>query len=413
MKNSNLLEQNLIYNINIQIFGVSEMDEILHMNTAGMAGLAFDCSCGLRHRVNIEKILTGRGVISGIPGVLERFRQGKVLLIADDNTYGVCGCMAEKLLQKEGFNVKKYVYHQDRILVPDEKAVGRLLIEVDRDTSVMVAVGSGTINDMTRFISCKTHIPYIIVGTAPSMDGYASVVSPLIVEGFKVTYDAVAPYAIIADTGIMKDAPIDMIRAGFGDIIGKYTALGDWNLSRKLNGEYYCETSAALVRNALQKCVDNAEGMARRDEKAIEYLTEALILSGIAMGLVGNSRPASGAEHHLAHYWEIDALAKGKEHPLHGNSVGAGAVVISSMYELMSIKDEYGIEVPSTGVIAGLLERTGGYSSPARLGISRELFKDSLAHAMEIRTRYTILRLASEKGLLKNLIGILDRRFYG
>src|SRR5690606_37660380 len=159
------------------------------------------------------------------------------------------------------------------------------------------------------------------------MDGYASTVSPLIVEGSKMTYEAVYPKAIIADTNILKEAPLEMIHAGFGDILGKYTSLTDWKLSKIINNEYYCQTTVNLVEKAREKCVENAERIKNRDEKIIRQLTEALIVSGIAIGFIGYSRPASGAEHHLAHYWEIAALRNNQPHPLHGNSVGAATLV--------------------------------------------------------------------------------------
>mgnify|MGYP005846627949 CR=1 FL=1 len=167
-----------------------------------------------------------------------------------------------------------------------------------------------------------------------------------------------------------------------------------------LTGEYYCETSVELVRNALEKCTNNIEGIVKRQEDAIRYMAEVLILSGVAMGLVGTSRPASGAEHHMAHYWEKDALAKGNDYQLHGKSVGVGSVVISTVYKLLAEEIPAGMEVPDPEYIEGLLKKVGGPSHPANLGVSKEVFKDSILHAMEVRPRFTVLRLASERGKL-------------
>lgn len=389
------------------------MDEILGLNINRMADFSFDCSCGRRHSVDIRRIVTGSGVIEELPGILSAFRAGKVFLLADTNTYEVLGAKAEELLYRQGFKLKTFIFKTRTPLVPDERAVGRLLIEMDRDISVILAVGSGSLNDIARLLSCRLDIPYVIAGTAPSMDGYASVVSPLIVDGFKTTCDGVYPYAVLADVDIMKKAPAEMINAGFGDVLGKLTALADWQLSKNMNGEYFCETSVMLVRNAINKCIENAEGLAQRNENAVKYLIDALILTGIAMGIVGNSRPASGAEHHLAHFWEMDALAKGMEHPLHGNLVGVGTVIVSSVYELVASKISLGISFPGSGYVSGLLARAHSHADPASLGISRELFRQSILHAFEIRERYTILRLAASKGLLEEFAGILAGRFYG
>ena len=244
------------------------------------------------------------------------------------------------------------------------------------------------------------------------MDGFASTVSPLILDGKKITKPAVYPAAILADTSIMKDAPMPMLTAGFGDIIGKYTALADWRLSRDLNGEYYCEECAALMARAVEKCAENADGLRRRDEQAVEYVTEALVLSGIAMGMVGNSRPASGAEHHFAHTWEVDALARGEEHPLHGNSVGVAAVVSASLYELAADLLPEGFQRPDKARILQCLEAAGACADPKALGIRRDLFFESVLHAMEIRERFTILRFLDGKALLPACAVELTNRFY-
>jgi glycerol-1-phosphate dehydrogenase [NAD(P)+] len=389
------------------------MDEILGLNINEMSECSFECSCGRIHSVDIKQIITGSDAFNELHDVLSAFKAGKVFLLADSNTYEVLGAKIEELLCKHGFKLKTFTFKTRVPLIPDERAVGRLLLEMDRDISVILAVGSGSLNDIARILSCRLDIPYVIAGTAPSMDGYASVVSPLIVDGFKLTYDGVYPYAVLADTGIMRKAPAEMINAGFGDVLGKLTALTDWELSKKLNGEYYCKTSVTLVRNAINKCIDNTEGLAQCDENAIKFLIEALILTGIAMGLVGNSRPASGAEHHLAHFWEMDALARGAEHPLHGNSVGVGTVVISSVYELMASEIPLDIQFPKPGYVSGLLRKANSHADPVSLGIGRELFKQSVIHACEIRERYTILRLAAANGHLEEIANILTERFYG
>jgi glycerol-1-phosphate dehydrogenase [NAD(P)+] len=387
------------------------MDKILGLKIEEMADKSFLCGCGKEHSVGIKKIYIGENAKNALLEAVIPFKDGKILLISDDNIYKIYGKEILELLQNN-FKVSPFVFKSSRPLVPDEKALGRLLVEITNDVSLIITAGSGTLNDLSRFLSFKLKIPYIIVCSAPSMDGYASVVSPLIIEGFKNTFEAVYPYAIIADEKVIKDAPMDMLRAGFGDIIGKFTALADWRLSKIINNEYYCETTARLIGNALENCVRNAEGIGRREEGAAGDLLNALILSGVAMGLVGNSRPASGSEHHLAHYWEMDALAQGKEHPLHGNAVGVGAVVISTLYHLIDDKIISGLNVPEPLFLKNLLNLTGSINNPADLGIDKKLFRNSILHAMEIRPRYTIFHFLSKDGKLEAFADKLTKEFY-
>ena len=205
------------------------MEDLSILSAEEMTGLNYMCTCGKNHSVGIETIKVGKGVITELPTVIKSYEGKKVFIIEDAHTYEVAGKKVEELL-KDKFKVSKYVFNEEH-LHPNELALGRLLLEIPGDTSLIIAVGSGTINDISRFLSCKLHIPYVIVGTAPSMDGYASVVSPLIRDGVKVTYDGVYPLAIVCDSDIMKEAPMLMIQAGLGDILGKYTALADWHIA--------------------------------------------------------------------------------------------------------------------------------------------------------------------------------------
>jgi len=389
------------------------LNEILTKTIEEMADMEFDCSCGKKHRIDIKHIYVGENVYDRILDVAKEILPKEILLVSDNNTYKALGKCVENELTESGYKINNIILVSDGDLIPDEKAIGRVLVEVNNETELIVAVGSGSINDICRIISAKTHIPYVIMGTAPSMDGYASTVSPLIIDGAKVTYPGTNPYAIIADSNIMKDAPFEMICAGFGDILGKYTALSDWRLSNTIHDEYFCDTTEKLVRNAMYKCFENIEGAVKRDVKAIQYISEALILSGIAMTLSGNSRPASGAEHHLSHYWEIDKLSRKLEHPLHGNSVGVGTVISAWLYKKLNIEERFGIKTPVPEIIINLLNSIGAKSNPKTLGIEKELFHRSVIHALEIRPRYTILQYAKTENMLEEYANELTNLFYG
>jgi len=302
------------------------------LNVEEMTGLNYMCSCGKNHSVGIENIKVGKGVITQLPTVIKGYEGTKVFIIEDTHTFEVAGKKVEELL-KDKFKVSKYVFNEEH-LHPSEITLGRLLLEIPMDTSLIIAVGSGTINDISRFLGYKLGIPYVIVGTAPSMDGYASVVSPLICDGVKITYDGVYPLAIVCDIDIMKEAPMLMLQAGLGDILGKYTALADWHVANILNGEYFCPEVEKLVLNTLKKCEEAAAGVTSRDAKTVENITEALILSGIAIGMVGASRPASGGEHYLSHCYEMMFMNSGENTKwLHGNTVGVGVGVVAYAFK--------------------------------------------------------------------------------
>ena len=304
------------------------MIDLETLSVEEMTGLNYMCSCGKNHSVGIETIKVGGGVINLLPNVMERYEGMKVFIIEDTHTYDVAGEKVENLL-KNKFKINKYIFKEEH-LHPNELSFGKLILAIPIDTSIIIAVGSGTINDISRFLSYKLGIPYVIVGTAPSMDGYASVVSPLIRDGVKVTYDAAYPLAIICDIDIMKRAPMQMLQAGLGDILGKYTALADWHVANILNDEYFCLEVEKLVMSTLKKCEEAAAGVTSRDFKTVKNITEALILSGIAIGMVGASRPASGGEHYMSHCFEMMFMNSGNNTKwLHGNTVGVGVGIVA------------------------------------------------------------------------------------
>ena len=389
------------------------MASILDRPISQWAGMEYSCACGKSHKVDIQAIRVGSGVIQELPGILRDLGASHIFLVADNYTYEAAGRQVEQLLDQAGLSYHKRVFQTETPLVPNEYALGSVLAAMTSQDDMLLAVGSGTLNDVTKYVSARTGVPYVIAATAPSMDGYASTVAPTILDGFKTTLPAVYPAAIVADVDILKDAPMPMLTAGFGDIIGKFTSLADWRLSHQLNGEYYCPEVAGVIEAAVETCAANAQALAQREPQAIQAVTEALILSGLAMGMVGVSRPASGAEHQMAHYWEMDALRRGEEHPLHGNAVGVGTVLAASLYEMAAEYLPQGFAAPDKGQILACLQAAGSCADPKELGIRRELCLESLLHAMELRDRFTVQKLLEQKGKLSLCAQELVERYYG
>ena len=219
------------------------------------------------------------------------------------------------------------VYSREGLVIPNEEAVAELDALVTSDTDLIVGVGSGVIQDICKYVSFQRKLPYFIVATAPSMDGYASVGAAMIMGGMKVTYSAHVPEVIIGDIEVLRNAPMELIKSGYGDILGKYSCLNDWKLSRVVRGEYFCPYVYDLTMDMLVKTKDLGEKLLERDAQAIETLMEAIVGVGVAMALVGNSRPASGSEHHLSHYFEIVGILRHEDYFMHGTDV-----VYSSIY---------------------------------------------------------------------------------
>ncbi len=206
-------------------------------------------------------------------------------------------------------------------------------------TDLIIGIGSGVIQDLCKYVSHYNNVSYIIVATAPSMDGYASDGAAMITDGMKVTYPAMLPLAIVADTDVISNAPMEMIKSGYGDIIGKYSALNDWKLSRIVNGEYFCEYIYDLTYEQIIQTVSAADSILKRDGQSIGRLMEALVVIGILMSFAGSSRPASGSEHHLSHFFEITGIVDGSDYLPHGTDVAYSTYVTARVREKILSSD--------------------------------------------------------------------------
>ena len=203
----------------------------------------------------------------------------------------------------------------------------------DPTVDVVIGVGSGVINDISKIVANVSGKKYIIVGTAPSMDGYASATSSMTMEGLKISLNSKCADVIIGDIDILCNAPTKMMISGLGDMLAKYVSICEWRISNLINGEYYCEDIANIVRDSLKKCVDNAEGLLNKDEGAVKSVFEGLIICGAAMKFAGLSRPASGIEHYLSHIWDMRGVEFGTLVEFHGIQCAVGTLIAVKLYE--------------------------------------------------------------------------------
>ena len=401
-----------------------------------------DCSCGKHHTCDIKFVAIEKGAISHLTHLTEGYKS--VLLVADENTYGVGGAKTEAALGER--LTKKVIFSGKTILIPNEDAVAAVDKEMD-GIDLIVGLGSGVIQDLCKYVSQTSGVPYYIVATAPSMDGYASTGAAMIMGGMKVTYSAHVPSVILADTEILKDAPMEMIQAGYGDIVGKFSALNDWKLSHIVLGESFCQENYDLIEQMLKKTLSLAEGLVKRDEESVRVLMEALVIVGIAMAFVGSSRPASGSEHHLSHYFEIVGIVRNEDYFCHGIDVAYSTVVTAALRDeilskpwpdsqfrlpreeyvaevsriygpvaegCIALQDKVGLynkdmlsvykakeaeiravlaEVPKASEIEAMLTAVGMDMAEFYALYSKEKIADAILYAKELKDRYTVLWL--------------------
>jgi glycerol-1-phosphate dehydrogenase [NAD(P)+] len=253
-------------------------------------------------------------------------------LIADDNTYAALGARAESALRAQGFDALTILLKGDDIGA-DARSAFQVLLALDRVPRIFIAVGSGTITDVVRVISHRIGSEFISLPTAASVDGFTSIGAPTVIDGAKITVNAHGPMAVFADVPTLCAAPQRMIAAGFGDLLAKLTSVADWELGALLWDEPYDAEIARRSRSAALACAARADAVAAASEGGVRDLFEGLIESGFCMLDFGETRPASGYEHHISHFWEMKLLREGRHSVLHGAKVGVAVRISAQRYD--------------------------------------------------------------------------------
>jgi glycerol-1-phosphate dehydrogenase [NAD(P)+] len=441
------------------------------MKLAELLGTSFACACGRVHQVPIRGYVYEPGAVVALAALVRQSRAPAPLqrtaVVADVRTWDICGKKAQDVLRRDGLLVA-------RVLVPDRETGGpicddvtfRWLVERLRSArpEVVVAVGSGVINDLCKWTSFELGVPYVVVATAASMNGYSAANVAPTVAGVKVLVEARPPWAVLAEPAVVEGAPPEMTAAGFGDTIAKHQSNADWIMNHLLFGEYYCEFCAGLVNELEPLYLDRPENLRTGRSEAVKGLFEALFGTGLAMTLVGTSAPASGGEHLLSHTLDMMSQVRGDRHDLHGRQVGVGTLLSAALYQqvlaierpvlhelpgtvddrfwavppvVAAVKEQYetkrqrlgpvrqaladaqawshltqrlAVEVKSPETIRGWLRRAGAAATFADIGCSRERIRAALLHMHEIRKRFTIVDLAWLVGILPDAADdLIDR----
>ncbi|MBQ9085694.1 MAG: sn-glycerol-1-phosphate dehydrogenase [Clostridia bacterium] len=373
--------------------------------------IRFACNCAMgEHRAPLEGYEISSGAIQKLPEILKDYH--RVYMVADRNTYRAAGEQVEQILKENGMFHQSLVL-DDEVVLPNAQTLGKIILyandlgaksdifQYSPLPDLILAVGSGTINDSCRLASYRMGLPYAVVGTAPSMDGYASAGTPFLHDGTKSTIQGTTPKYIIGDLDILKEAPYDMMLAGIGDMFGKYTGMLDWELARDYSGEYFCEKIKADVIEATNKCLENGYKLRDRDPECVKNVMEGFLVTGLGMAFTGNSRPASGSEHIVAHAWELADVEAGKPPHLHGLEVCEATRLIAIMYKML-------LQETEDAHLKELIEKYIPYFDaveefcvkmqvPPTVTDREELVK-GIKRALIMRDRYTILFYLRDQG---------------
>lgn len=278
----------------------------------------------------------GAGIIGQTPRVFrEHFPNRTAVLVADENTFKAAGQRVAADLASAGQPVLEPFIFRAPDLYAEHRFVEQLEAALRPHNAIPVAVGSGTINDLTKLASHRTGRPYMCVATAASMDGYTAFGASITYQGSKQTFLCPAPTAVVADLDVICAAPGLMNAWGYADLLAKVPAGADWMLADAFGVEPIHPQAWAIVQGRLREMVADPAGVAARDPAAVGKLLEGLMLGGFAMQAAQSSRPASGAEHQFSHLWDNQHHTHNGKAPSHGFKVAIGTLATTALFEFV------------------------------------------------------------------------------
>ena len=276
----------------------------------------------------------GAGVLKDVPALFREQAPGaRAAVVADGTTFGVAGREVQEALAAAGLAGAEPCVFDAAGLCAEMAHVERLEASLRAHACVPVAVGSGTINDLTKLASHRCGRPYLCVATAASMDGYTAFGASITHEGNKQTFTCPAPRAVVADLEVLCKAPPAMTASGYADLMAKVVCGADWILADALGLEPVDARAWEIVQGGLRDALADPAGARKGDRAAIAALTEGLMLGGFAMQWTRTSRPASGAEHQFSHLWDMEHHTHLGAAPSHGFKVGIATLFIAALYE--------------------------------------------------------------------------------
>jgi glycerol-1-phosphate dehydrogenase [NAD(P)+] len=428
-------------------------------------------TAALRLAGDTRSVTTGSGVLSRVDEVFaETFGDVPAVVVADQNTWAAAGRQVQERLEGAGRTLlEPYVFPGEPTLYAEYGNITTLAESLRGHDAIPIAVGAGTLNDIVKRAAHETDRPYMVVGTAASMDGYTSFGAAITKDGYKQTLSCPAPRAVLADLDVLTAAPGEMTQAGYADLLAKIPAGADWIVADAVEVEKIDDRVWSLVQGPLREATGRPAELRAGDARAMDDLIEGLMMAGLAMQVAGGSRPASGAEHYFSHLWELEHLA----HASHGFKVGIGSISIAAFYERLlerdltdidvdavvsawpswpeveravqaahktpgldeaavreshtkyidadalrdrlellrerwpSLRDRLAEQILTPDELADRLRAAGCPTTPAEIGLGIADLKETYYRARMIRSRYTVLDLAHEAGVGEEIVGEL------
>ncbi len=292
----------------------------------------------------MDRIYIQREAVELLPGIVGDYtKTKKVLLVTDETPYFRDSVSLKEMiyfLLSRSFQVSWLVLdNHDHVLhAVDEESLKIQNAIRTHEVDCVVGVGGGTVTDLCKDAThgVSDEIPLIIVQTALSVNAFSDGISIMLKNGVKSSLPTRYPNVLVIDLGVIEKAPMERNLAGYGDVMATWTAPVDWYLAYRVGmNDTYNDPSCDILRVQNAKLLDESAKLARRDQDTLELLARVLTLSGLAMGIAGESCPSSGTEHIITHLLDMSADKQGRDVAFHGAQVSIGTIFTAIAWDIL------------------------------------------------------------------------------
>jgi glycerol-1-phosphate dehydrogenase [NAD(P)+] len=325
----------------IMLKNLTDLSDFYARDSAGLANTDLLCPvCGRHHKIPIGAMQVGRGLVNSIPASLTRILGHEprlACLVYDKEIQSIIQDQVIRPLRQSGLSLILLPMGEPGQHLDSEVGLGnRAAASLDPGVEILIGAGSGVICDLTKWIATQTGKPYLIYGTAPSMNAYTSITATMTENDIKTSRLLDPASSVMLDVDIQIDAPMDMIHAGIGDLAARAICNADWMLGHRLKQAYFCPVPFQMCAQNERLYLTSAGAIRQRQPDALAHLSEAVLMSGLSMTVLnGETSPSSGAEHVISHFWDLLTHIRGIPKNLHGAQVGVGTLIMITFYNYM------------------------------------------------------------------------------
>lgn len=433
-----------------------------------LLGKTFECDCGRIHSVPLQAYIYSSNALERLPKLLSHAvpAGSPVCVIADARTYEAAGYRVGEMLEGD-WNAQTVILDDGPQGGPvcDDITRDRLLSTIGDSWDALLAVGSGVVNDLCKWIASTAEKPYLAVATAASMNGYASSNIAPSIKGVKRVLEGNVPFGVVALPDVIEEAPFELTTAGLGDVLAKPVSIADWHVNHIIFNEYYCPLCSQLIEDLEPLYMNSPHGIRAKDPETIKALFSALVYSGVSMTMAETSFPASGGEHLVSHVLDMKAMHENRGHELHGRQVGIGTIFAAALYERLlqmeapdfepvteetdaaywkslagvveeeharkrekiaiavdrlregnrwdTVREAIAGHAVEASAIKTCLSKAGAAHCLDHIGVSKADFLNAVMHSHQIRERYTVIDLARAAGVLPAAANDIANEFLG